>query len=87
MKCLECGDKAEAKVPANRPTFCSDNCVVDFALRAASQYGQCETHGKWFDVDFGCKACDDDESLEKMREQRDELNQRIEDIESGKCEV
>jgi len=87
MKCLECGDKGKAKIPEEAPTFCSQECAFSFAVRAAGQYGRCEEHGKWFDVDFGCKACEDDESLEKMKEQRDELSQRIEDIESGKCAV
>lgn len=87
MKCLECGDKGEAKTPEYQPTFCSAECVFAFAMRASSQYGRCEEHGKWFDVDFGCKACEDDESLEKMKQQRDELDQRIKSIESGECSV
>jgi hypothetical protein len=86
MKCLECGDKAEAKLPEDDPTFCSQNCAFNFAVRLAGyNYGKCEEHGKWFDVELGCKVCEDDQSLAKMKEQRDALTRRIEDIESGKC--
>jgi len=77
MKCLECGDKGTALIPENDPTFCSQQCAFDFAVRASSQYGKCEKHAKWFDVDFGCKACDDDEELDAMREKRDELEWEI----------
>lgn len=88
MKCLECGGGGEAVLPADNPTFCSEKCVWSFATRFAGyNYGACTKHNVWFDVELGCKACEDDETLEAMRQKRDKLDRRIKSIESGECVV